>query len=75
MKVYVTKTLVEGIDNNSCSVNLFKTLEEAQKFADEEIDLYAQDYDNGIVTERSPKYYVMNAGDVYVTIEVEEHEL
>lgn len=72
MKLYVAKTLVEGIDSNSCSVQIFKDFESASKWADEEIDLYGQDY-NGNVTERSPKYYAMNAGDVYVTIEVEEH--
>ena len=74
MKVFVAKILVEDIDYNSCSVHLFKTLEEAQRFADGEIDDYAQDYD-GNVTERASHYYEMAAGDTYVTIKIEEHEL
>lgn len=74
MKVFVAKILVESIDYNSCSVHLFKTLEEAQRFSDGEIDDYAQDYD-GCVTERASRKYAMLAIETYVTIEIEEHEL
>lgn len=75
MKVFVAKTLVESIDSNSCSVNLFTNEADAIKFADKEIDDYAMDYDDGAVMERSPHYYLMQSGDVYVTIEIEEHEI
>ena len=74
MKVFVAKILVEDIDFNSCSVHLFKTLEEAQRFADGEIDDCALGYD-GCVTERASRKYSMAAGDIYVTIDIEEHEL
>lgn len=75
MTVYVVKTLVESIDSNSCSVDLFTNEADAIKFADKEIDDYAMDYDDGAVMERSPHHYLMQSGDVYVTIEIEEHEL
>lgn len=74
MKVFVAKTLVESINANSCSVKLFTNEADAIKFADKKIDDYAMDYD-GAVMERSPHYYLMQSGDVYVTIEIEEHEI
>jgi hypothetical protein len=73
-KVYVAKILVEDIDSNSCSVELFSELDTAKKWADEEIDVYAEDY-NGSVTERADLYYAMKSGDTYVTIEIEEKEI
>lgn len=74
MKVFVAKTLVEDIDSNSCSVEVFGKLSDAKKFADEEIDSIAEEY-NGNVTERADFYYAMNSGDTYVTISIEEKEI
>lgn len=74
MKIYAVKTLVEGIDNNSCSVKLFKDFKAANDYANVEIDSYADDYDGNVV-ERAYDYFSMQAGDVYVTIEIEEHEI
>lgn len=74
MKVFVVKTLVEDIDSNSCSVELFHNLDNAKKFADEEIDSIAEEY-NGNVAERADLLYQMNSGDLWVTITIEEKEI
>lgn len=74
MKIYVVQILVEDIDSNSCSVEVFKNLKDAQRYANDEIDSYAMDYD-GDVTERSNLYYTMESGDTYVTISIEEKEI
>jgi len=74
MKIFVAKILVEDIDSNSCSVELFPTLEGAKKFADEEIDNYAEECE-GSVIERADLLYQMNSGDTWVTITIEEKEL
>ena len=73
-KIYIAKVLIEDIDLNSCSVEVFPTLDGARKWADKEIDSYASEYD-GSVTERADNYYVMKSGDTYVSIEVEEKEI
>ena len=74
MKVFVAQTLVEDIDSNSCSVELFSTLDGAKKWADEEIDNYAEEC-NGSVVERADLLYQMNSGDTWVTIEIVEKEI
>ena len=74
MKVFVVKTLVEDIDSNNCSVELFHNLDNAKKFADEEIDSIAEEYE-GNVSERADLFYQMNSGDLWVTITIEEKEI
>lgn len=74
MKVYVTKTLVEDVDCNSCSVEVFETLADARKWANEEIHSYADDYPNAEV-ETADDWYRMTSGDTYVTIEIAETEI
>ena len=73
-KVYVVQTLVEDIDSNSCSVEVFTNLPAAQKFADEEIDNYAEECDGSVVA-RENLCYQMNSGDTWVTIEIVEKEV
>lgn len=74
MKVYVAKVLVESTDLNSCSVEVFDTLEKAQEYSKKEIVDYAKDYE-GWVTEEYPTHFTMQAGDQYVTIEIVEKEV
>lgn len=74
MKVFVAKTLVESIDLNSCSVEVFDSLEKAQKYSKAEIASYAEEYE-GEVIEECPTYFAMQSGDQYVTIEIVEKEI
>lgn len=59
---------------NSCSVKLFEDFKSASEYANDEIDSYGSDY-QGNVTERASHHLQMEAGDIYVTIDIEEHEL
>lgn len=70
MVVYVAKILIEDIDMNTCSVKVFDSVMAAREFANEEINRYEIEY-NGYVTDRTNDYYSMQAGDAYVTIEIE----
>lgn len=71
MNVYVAKTLTEDVNLNSCSVEVFTDRDDANKWADEEIDCLAMDM-GGAVTERGKDYYAAESGDCYVTIEIVE---
>ena len=73
-KVYVAQILVEDIHSNTCSVELFSDLDDAKKWADEEIDIYGEECD-GSVIERADLLYQMNSGDIWVTIEIVEKEI
>lgn len=81
MKVYIAKTLVETPDGNSCSVEMFKTRSSANEWVSNEIDTYAQDYDEPEITKHEDFYRMFNnkwdifGADMYVTIEIEEKEL
>ena len=74
MKVFVVKTLVEDIDSNTCNVEVFNTLNDAQKFANDDIDNLAEEF-GGNVTERADTYFSAQSGDTYITIEIEEKEI
>lgn len=74
MKVYVAKTLVEYVDCNSCSVEVFENLADARKWASKEIDDYAADFIDAEV-HKADDYYSMSSGDSYVTIEIAETEI
>lgn len=74
MKVYVAKTLVEYVDCNSCSVDVFENLADARKWASKEIDDYAADFIDAEV-HKADDYYRMSSGDSYVTIEIAETEI
>lgn len=74
MKIYVVQILVEDIDSNTCSVEVFKNLKDAQRYANDEIDNYAMDYDGNVI-ERAFLNYTMESGDTYVTISIEEKEI
>lgn len=74
MKVYVAKTLIEYVDYNSCSVEVFENLADARKWADKEIDGYAADFTDAEV-QKVDDWYRMSSGDSYVTIEIVETEI
>lgn len=73
MIVYVAQTLIEDIDLNSCSVEVFTDRDAARKWANEEIGVLAMDMD-GTVTKggKDYDYYAAESGDRYVTIEIVE---
>lgn len=76
MKVYVAKTLVEYVDSNSCSVEVFENLADARKWASKEIDDYAADFTDAEVHKADDyDFYRMSSGDSYVTIEIVETEI
>ena len=74
MKVYVAKTLVEYVDYNACSAEVFENLADARKWANEEIDDFATDFADAEV-EKADDWYRMSSGDSYVTIEITETEI
>ena len=74
MKVYVAKTLVEYVDYNSCSVEVFENLADARKWASKEIDDFATDFADAEV-EKADDWYRMSSEDSYVTIEITETEI
>lgn len=74
MKVYIAKTLIEGIDLNSCSVEVFETREGANDWASDDIDLYLDGYEDAEVIKEND-FYQMKSGDVCVTIEIEEKDI
>lgn len=69
MEVYVVEVLVEDIDSNSVSTEVFVDRDLARAFAESEIDAYARDYENAEV-EKTSDYYMMHTGDTYVTAKV-----
>lgn len=69
MEVYVVEVLVEDIDSNSVSTEVFVDRDLARAFAESEIDAYARDYENAEV-EKTSDYYTMHTGDTYVTAKV-----
>ena len=73
-KVYIAKVLVEGIDNNSCSVEVFETNEGANDWASDEIDIDADGYEDAEIM-KEKDFYRMTSSDVYVTIEIEEKNI
>ena len=73
MKVFVAKILFEGIDLNSCSVIVSKNLKDCKKKAEQEIQEYADEYQT--TYEVKDMGYSMQSGDIYVTIDIEEHEI
>lgn len=73
-KIYTAKTLVENIDLNSCSVEVFENRESAIEWSSKEIDSYAEDYSDAEVI-KEDGFYRMMSGDTYVTIEVEEKNI
>jgi len=75
MKVFVVKILVEDIDCNSCSVEVFPTQDEAKTWAKEEIQTYADEYKGEVKPSVDKLHFFMESGDTYVTIDVEEKEL
>lgn len=74
MKVFVAKVLVEGVDLNSCSVEVFDSFEKAREYAESEIHLYAEDYEGEVVEDYSHRV-LMQSGDTYVEIEIVETEI
>lgn len=74
MKVFVAQILVEQIDLNSCSSEVFSTVEAARKWADNEIDNLAMEMGVDVV-ERAADYYAASGGDEYVTISIVEKEV
>lgn len=74
MKVYIAKTLIEGIDLNSCSVEVFETREGANDWASDDLDIYLDGYEDAEVIKEND-FYQMKSGDVCVTIEIEEKDI
>lgn len=74
MEVYVVEVLVEDIDSNSVSTEVFVDRDLARAFAATEIDAYAKDYENAKV-EKNMDYYTMHTGDTNVTARVLPKEL
>ena len=73
-KIYIAKTLVEDIDLNNCSVEVFESRDSANEWSSKKIDSYAEDYsDPEVIKEEG--FYRMMSGDTYVTIEVEEKSI
>ena len=73
-KIYIAKTLVEDIDLNSCSVEVFESRDSANEWSSKKIDSYVEDYsDPEVIKEEG--FYRMMSGDTYVTIEVEEKSI
>ena len=66
--------MVEGIDLNSCSVEVFESRDSANEWSSKEIDSYAEDYSAPEVI-KEEGFYRMMSGDTYVTIEVEEKNI
>lgn len=75
MKVYVAKTLVEYVDCNSCSVEVFENLADARKWANKKINDYAADFIDTAEVHKADDWYRMSSGDSYVTIEIVETEI
>ena len=73
-KIYTAKTLIEDIDLNSCSVEVFESRDSANEWSSKKIDSYAENYsDPEMIKEED--FYRMMSGDTYVTIEVEEKSI
>ena len=73
-KIYITKTLVEDINLNSCLVEVFESRKSANEWSSKKIDSYAENYsDSEVIKEEG--FYRMMSGDTYVTIEVEEKSI
>lgn len=75
MKIY-SAVAVTSTDTGyaNAKVKLLKSFEDAQKFANREIDNYARQY-QGRVTDRTKLYYIMKSDLMTVKIRIEEHEL
>ena len=74
-KIYIAKVLVEDIDCNSCSVEVFPTQDDAKTWAKEEIQIYADEYDGDVKPSEDQLHFGMESGDTYVTIDIEEKEI
>ena len=74
MKIYVAKTLIEGYNHNECNVKLSTDKEKIQKYAAQQIEVYA-DTNGGTASKTLGGNYVMNSSSMKVTIKIEEHEV